>query len=47
MKDGERTIGPLQTGPKGGKFFVIEEKDKRGVVCIMKVYVPRRTRALA
>lgn len=41
MRNGERTVGPIQTGPKGGKFFIIEEKDNRGTVCMMRVYVPR------
>jgi len=39
MKDGERVVGKIQTGPRGGKFFIITEKDKKGVVCTVKVYV--------
>ena len=35
---GERIVGKIQTGPRGGKFFVITEKDKRGVICKVKVY---------
>jgi hypothetical protein len=39
MRQGERKVGKVQTGARGGKFFVIEEKDRRGVICVMKVYV--------
>jgi|KBSMisStandDraft_5_1062788.scaffolds.fasta_scaffold79991_2 hypothetical protein len=41
MKNGERVIGSIKVGPRGGKFFTIQEKDSRGVVCIVKVYLPR------
>lgn len=41
MKSGERVKGKIQTGPRGGKFFTIEEKDKRGKVCVIKVYIPK------
>lgn len=36
---GERIIGKVQTGPRGGRFFVIEEKSKNGKPCKIKVYV--------
>lgn len=39
MKSGERIVGKVQTGPKGGKFFTIKEKDKAGIVCTVKVYI--------
>lgn len=42
MKTGERKVGKIQTGSRGGKFFIIEEKDKNGVICLMKVYVPKK-----
>jgi hypothetical protein len=42
MKKGERVKGSIKIGPKGGKFFIIEEKDKKGKVCTMKVYLPRK-----
>ena len=44
MRNGERIIGTIQTGPRGGRFFIIEEKDRRGKICMMKVYVPRNYR---
>ena len=42
MRNGERVVGKVQTGVRGGKFFAIEEKDGKSTVCIMKVYVPRK-----
>jgi len=36
---GEKIIGKIQTGPRGGRFFVIKEKDKNGIICEMKIYV--------
>jgi len=42
MKSGERIKGKIQTGPRGGKFFTITEKDKKGIVCTIKVYVTSR-----
>jgi len=42
MRNGERVVGKIQTGSQGGKFFIIEEKDSTGTVCVMKVYVPRK-----
>ena len=41
MRKGERVVGKVQTGPKGGKFFVISEKDGSGQVCTIKVYVTK------
>lgn len=41
MRKGERVKGPIQTGPRGGRFFVITEKDSRGKVCDIKVYIPK------
>ena len=39
-KVGERIVGKLQKGPRGGKFFLITEKNKRGKeICVVKVYV--------
>lgn len=40
-KDGNRTITNIQTGARGGRFFVIEENDNRGQACLMKVYLPK------
>lgn len=42
MRKGERIIGKVQTGARGGRYFTIEEKDARGSVCIMKVYIPKK-----
>jgi hypothetical protein len=39
IRKGERIKGPVQVGPRGGKYFVITEKDKKGNVCEIKVYV--------
>lgn len=39
MNNGERIKGKVQTGPRGGKFFLITEKDKRGKICTVKVYI--------
>lgn len=41
IKPNERIVGKLQTGIRGGKFFVIEEKDKKGKSCVTKIYVPK------
>ena len=37
IRKGERIIGPVQTGPRGGRFFTITE----GGNCSTKVYVHR------
>jgi len=42
MRKGERIVGKVQTGARGGKYFLIEEKDVHGKVCTIKVYVPRK-----
>lgn len=42
LRKGERIKGPVQTGARGGRFFMLTEKDKRGVVCSMKVYIRRK-----
>lgn len=41
MRKGERVIGRVQTGIRGGKYFTIEEKDSKGTICVTKVYIPR------
>lgn len=43
MKQGERITGSVQTGARGGKFFVITEKDSKGVICHTKVYLPKKS----
>lgn len=35
----EKIKGRVQTGPRGGRYFVITEKDRRGVKCQVKVYL--------
>jgi len=42
LRKGERIRGPVQTGARGGRFFTITEKDSRGVICTVKVYLPRK-----
>ena len=42
LRKGERIRGPVQNGPRGGKFFTITEKDNKGVICEMKVYLPKK-----
>lgn len=41
MRKGERIVGKVRTGPKGGKFFTITEKDSKGTLCTIKVYVKK------
>ena len=38
MRQGEHVIGALQTGPRGGKFFFIDD---------VKIYVPRGAESIA
>lgn len=36
----EKIIGPVQTGPRGGKFFVITQKTLKGKeMCHIKIYI--------
>lgn len=39
IKQNEKIKGKLQIGPRGGKFFIITERNSKGIVCSMKVYV--------
>ena len=40
IRKGEPIKGPIQTGPRGGKFFTLTEKDsKNKVLCTWKIYV--------
>lgn len=42
MHSTEKVIGKTQTGPRGGKFFIIKEKDhKTNKMCHTKVYIPK------
>jgi hypothetical protein len=42
IKKGERIIGKVQTGPRGGKYFTITEKDSKGKDrCTVKVYLKK------
>ncbi len=43
-RKGEKIKGKVQTGPRGGRFFVIREKDSKGVICTVKVYLPRKSK---
>lgn len=42
VRKGEKTKGKVQVGPRGGKFFIIKEKDSKGVICSIKVYLPQK-----
>ena len=42
IRKGERVKGKIQTGPRGGKFFFITEKNKGKTVCQVKVYLTRK-----
>jgi hypothetical protein len=42
MKVGERIVGRVQTGARGGRFFTIEEKDKKGKICTVKIYLSKK-----
>jgi hypothetical protein len=44
MRKGERIVGKVQTGARGGKYFLIEEKDGKSNICTMKVYIPKNTK---
>jgi hypothetical protein len=44
LRSGERIKSIVQTGPRGGKFFTIKEKDDKGEICTVKVYLPRKRR---
>lgn len=35
----KRYKSKIKTGPRGGKYFTITEKDSNGVLCVYKVYV--------
>ena len=39
MRKGERVVGKVKVGPRGGRYFTITEKDRQGIACTMKVYV--------
>ena len=41
LKNGERIRGKNQTGPRGGKFFTIIDRDLEGEICTIKIYLPR------
>lgn len=43
-RTGEAIKGQIQTGPRGGKYFTITEKDKDGVICEFKVYLSRKNK---
>lgn len=50
LRKGERIIGKIQTGSRGGRYFTITEKEygrngnkKRSTtLCTVKVYLPRK-----
>lgn len=41
-RKGEPIKGPIQTGPRGGKFFFLKEKDDKGNdICTWKIYISK------
>ena len=42
LRKGERVKGKIVTGPRGGRYFTITEKDNRGTICMVKVYLPKK-----
>lgn len=42
LRRGERVRSALKTGPRGGRYFIIREKNTSGKTVTVKVYVPRR-----
>jgi len=40
-RKGEKIKGKVKTGPRGGKYFEITEKDSKGIICKVKVYVDK------
>lgn len=41
QRSGEKIVGKIQTGPRGGRFFTIREQDDKGEICSIKVYLKR------
>ena len=40
IKVNEKIVGEVQTGPRGGKFFIITQKDAKGKeMCKVKIYL--------
>lgn len=38
----EKIVGPVQTGPRGGKFFIITQKNSKGKeICKVKIYLSK------
>lgn len=44
MRKGERVFGKVQTGARGGRYFTITEKDNKGEICQVKVYISSRSK---
>lgn len=40
-RKGEKIKGKVKTGPRGGRYFIIKEKDSKGIICTVKVYVDK------
>lgn len=41
LKVGERVKSKVKIGPRGGRYFTIKEKDSKGKICEVKVYLPK------
>ena len=44
LRKGERIRGNIETGKRGGTFFTLTEKDSKGTICTIKVYLPRKSK---
>jgi len=42
MRKGERIKGPVETGTRGGRFFTLTERDAKGKICTVKVYLSKK-----
>lgn len=38
-RKGEKIKSKIKTGPRGGRYFELKEKDSKGIICTVKVYV--------
>lgn len=43
LKVQKKVVSPVIEGPRGGRYILISEKDRSGIICEIKVYVPRDT----
>jgi len=41
-RKGEVVKGKVMTGPRGGRYFMVKEKDSKGKICEVKVYLRKK-----